>query len=184
MIDGNLSEWKLKYAIDEPVYGEDRVFGENDLSGQFAIAWDDDYLYLAVRVKDQKYVQNATGENLYKGDSLEILLDTKLTADYYNRSLSTDDYQLGISPGSPAPGQKMEAYLWYPKGERGKINNVTIAAKATADGYEVELAIPWSVFNINPKNNQHFGFAFSISDDDKTDSQIQESLISNISTRY
>ncbi len=182
-IDGDLSEWKLNRAAKYAVYGAGRIASEKDLSAQFAVAWDKDNLYLAVHVKDQKYVQNANGENLYKGDSLEILLDSKLTADYYSASLSGDDFQLGISPGSPAPGKNMEAYLWYPKKEHGKVTIVAIAAKATPDGYDVEVAIPWSVFNITPKENQHFGFAFSVSDDDKSGAKIQESLISNVSTR-
>lgn len=182
-IDGNLSEWKLNRVANDVVYGADRVFSENDLSARFSIGWDQNYLYLAASVKDQKYVQNATGENLYKGDSLEILLDAKLTADFYDTELSADDYQLGISPGSPEPGQNMEAYLWYPRRDRGSVSNVVIAAVATAVGYDVELAIPWNLFDIRPREGQHYGFAFSISDNDKAGSLLQESMVSNVATR-
>jgi hypothetical protein len=182
-LDGDLSEWNLKWSAKEAVYGADRVFSEDDCSAKFAVAWDQDYLYVAAHVLDQKYVQNATGANLYKGDSLEILFDSKLTADYYDKNLTSDDFQLGISPGSGSPGNNVEAYLWYPSGKKGKPANVVIAAKATADGYDVEVAVPWSLFAITPKANQHYGFVFSVSDDDKSDSQNQESLVSNTATR-
>jgi hypothetical protein len=183
-IDGNLAEWPLKNGASRVVYGEDRVSNKTDSSAKFTVAWDENYLYVAARVKDQRYVQNAHGKELYKGDSLEILLDTSLTADYYERDLSSDDFQIGLSPGSPAPGQNPEAYVWYPKKHRGTPAGVVIAAVATADGYDVEVAIPWSVFGIKPKNNRHYGFAFSVSDNDrKNGANSQESLVSNVSTR-
>jgi len=184
VIDGNLGEWTFKkYKVEEIVYGADRWFSTNDLSGTVMLGWDDNYLYLAAQVKDQKYVQNASGKDLYMGDSLEVLLDAKLNGDYYSNSLSADDYQVGISPGFPSVGTATEAFLWYPSSKDGKLTNVHIASQATADGYTIEVAIPWSVFEITPENGKQYGFAFSISDNDKDGSKQQETMVSNTSTR-
>jgi hypothetical protein len=183
-IDGNLSEWKLKGRAETAVFGQDRVRSEGDSSSRFTVAWDKEYLYLAARVFDQKYVQNATGRNLYKGDSLEILLDKNLTGDYYDRELNNDDFQIGISPGSPAVGQNVEVYIWYPKKLRGNPAGVVVAAVPTEDGYDVEIALSWDIFGINPKDGQHYGFAFSVSDNDKkTGENVQESLVSSVPGR-
>jgi hypothetical protein len=60
---------------------------------------------------------------------------------------------------------------------------VEIAAVRTANGYNVEVAIPWSVFEMIPQANQHYGFAFSVSDNDIDGGIAQQSMISSASTR-
>lgn len=183
-IDGYLEEWSLPiYPVNEVVYGASNWENENDLSGKVMIGWDETYLYLGVRVLDDRYVQNATGLYLYQGDSVEVLLDTAVAGDFYHHALSADDFQLGISAGNPAPGQNMEAYLWFPARLQGRRTGVQMAALRTNHGYQLEAAIPWSVFGVRPFAGQHFGFAFSISDNDVTVQNVQQSMVSNVSTR-
>lgn len=184
VIDGRFGEWGLDtYPIDHVVFGGDRHNGINDLSGAMMVGWDETNLYLAVRVRDNQYVQEATGVTLFRGDSLELLLDTDVSVDYYVRSLSTDDYQLGISPGSPGVGADPEAYLWYPASLEGSRSSVDIGVEALEDGYRVEAAVPWSLFAVEPDDGDHFGFAVSISDNDREGEEIQQSMVSNVSTR-
>jgi hypothetical protein len=147
-------------------------------------AWDEDYLYISVRVRDDEYVQNARTREIFMGDSLEVLIDAKVQEDYYFRQLSPDDFQLGISPGSPTPGQNPEAYLWYPASIEGKRTDVIIGAESVEGGYYVEVAIPWDVFEVSPDEGDHFGFAFSVSDNDRAAENVQQSMVSNISNRH
>ncbi len=183
-INGYLGEWNLtKYAVTSVVYGANLWDNAADLSARVQVGWDNANLYLAVEVIDEDYEQNTGGVNLFKGDSLEILLDTNIAADFYVRSLSTDDFQLGISPGSPVPDEDPEAYLWYPSSIDGGRSQVDIAAVRTDDGYNVEVAIPWSVFEMTPQSGQHYGFAFSVSDNDIDGGIAQQSMISNVATR-
>lgn len=179
-IDTNLEDWKVEpYIVEAVVFGKGDHKGAGDLSARVRVGWDKNYLYLGVRVIDDTYVQNASGANIYKGDSIEILLDTNVSADYYLASLSSDDYQLGISPGSPAAGQNMAAYLWYPASAEGPRGNTLIAARARDDGYVIEAAIPWGIFSVTPFNGQHFGFAFSVSDNDNPNQNVQQSMVSS-----
>lgn len=183
-IDGVMDDWDLpRYDVDYVVFGENHWRDKDDLSARAVFAWDENYLYIATRVRDDKYVQNARTRELFKGDSLEILIDTNLQADYYTRSLSADDFQLGISPGSPGPGDAPEAYLWYPSSIEGRRREVKIGAESVANGYYVEAAIPWEVFEVRPKEGAHYGFAFSISDNDREDENVQQSMVSNVATR-
>ena len=201
-IDGGLYDWDvpIQKVIDNVVYGADKHSGELDASGTVVVGWNENKLFLGFRVKDDKYVQKATGKNIYKGDSVEILIDAVVSADYYLAELSYDDYQLGITPGidafasegganklalltstgcSPCP----EAYLWYPTGESGSVDMIDIGVLDTGKGYQVELAIPWRLFNIEPYDGAHYGFVLSISDNDNPGTTKQQSMVSNVPTR-
>jgi hypothetical protein len=180
VLDGNLGEWSLiQYPVNNLVYGADKWDDNTDLSGSVMVGWDENNFYLGVRGVDKRYVQNTSGEDIFLGDSLEVLLDNRVADDYYDRSLSADDFQLGISPGYISPGSSPEAYLWYPSGQAGKRTQVKIAAAGVDGGYSVEAAIPWGVFGITPGNAQHFGFAFSISDNDHQERNSQQSMVCN-----
>lgn len=183
-IDGTLGEWNATaYLVNNVVFGANKWDNNADLSGRVMATWNESYLFLGVEVTDEDYEQNATGDNLYKGDSLEILMDTNLASDFYVDSLSPDDFQLGISPGSSSVGDDPEAYLWFPANIKGARTNIQIAAHRTSTGYTVEVAIPWNVFEMTPTGGGHYGFAFSISDNDKDGENLQQSMVSNISNR-
>jgi hypothetical protein len=188
-IDGDFDEdvWDLdRYDVDRVVYGANRWEDDDDLSGTFMLGWDDYYLYLAARVIDDEYVQSASGEDLFKGDSIEFLLDSSLSRDFNRRSLDGDDFQIGISPGADEPGEDIEAYLWYPRSQESTLDDdeVEAAAVATDDGYRIEARISWDIFDIEPDVGDRYGFAFSISDNDDDDDDVQQSMVSNVSNRH
>lgn len=183
-IDGPWDEWTTtQYPIKNVVFGAANWTGPTDLQASYRVGWDSKYLYLAVKVIDDIYVQNATGANLYKGDSIELLLSTSPNADSSSLGLTAADYQIGISPGRPTVGQNMEAYLWYPQSKAGSLTNVAIGAVPMADGYRIEFAIPWTVFGISPVKGQVLGFAVSVSDNDNKTQDVQQTLISSAPDR-
>ena len=185
-IDGDWNDLPSKeYAAEIVVYGAANWTGRADLAASFKIGWDATYLYLGVKVSDDVYVQNATGENLFKGDSLEILLDTDVSADFYVTTSSPDDFQLGISPGRPNVSGAKEAYLWQPTNIAGSRSQVKIASSRNdAEGItRVEVAVPWTLFGVTPAAGDHYGFAFSVSDNDNPSDNVQQSMVSNVKTR-
>jgi len=194
VLDGTWDEWDApQLAANLWIYNKSAWDGPEDLDLAYRVAWDNTYLYVAVKVTDDKYVQNATGADLYKGDSLEILLDTDLLGDFYSTNLSADDYQLGISGGKGGEGLyalngPSEAYLWFPVGVAGSRSQVKIALSRGVTGetkpaYRGEFAIPWSMFGISPYNGMRLGFGVSASDNDNASSNVQESMISNVANR-
>lgn len=183
-LDGVWDEWDTTaYPARFVVYGSDKHDGKEDLEGSYRIGWDNSYLYLAVKVIDDKYVQNASGADIFKGDSIELLLDADLTGDLNADSLSSDDYQLVVSPGKPDPDDPKEAYLYYPSNLAGARPQVQIAAVGGDGLYRVEIAIPWSLFGITPASGQRYGFAVSISDNDNESANEQQSMVSNVRNR-
>jgi hypothetical protein len=185
VIDGDWND--LPKASEEParfvVFGKANWKGNEDLSASFRVGWDNNYLYLGVKVNDDLYVQESSGKNLYKGDSIEILLDANVRGDYYVQALSADDYQLGISPGNPTPGKNMEAYLWYPASQAGTRTDIKMAAISSPGTYRVEIAIPWKMFGITPSTGTHFGFAVSASDNDTPGKPGQKAMVSSTPKR-
>lgn len=210
-IDGDLYEWHppIQKVINYVVYGAGKHSGELDASGTVVAGWDEDYLYLGVRVKDDKYVQKGVKEQIYLGDSIEILFDRYVSADYYLQAMNDDDYQIGISPGkdgilaysinsgkvasmslftstaTPKPGNPPQAYMWFPKAKAGKKTEIKIGALEGGKGYQVEFKIPWSLLGVtNPSSGDHYGFAISINDNDKAGTLLQQTMVSNVPTRY
>lgn len=183
VIDGSLGDWSQDWTdASNVVFGRANRSGEADLSAKLKVGWDWNYLYLAVQVTDDVYAQNAGGENLFLGDSLEMLMDTNLGADYNSEALSSDDYQLGIS-GEDLVKDDGEAYLWYPEGSSGAKNSVKIQARDTDAGYRVEVAIPWGVLGVSPVSGMRYGFAFAVSDNDNPNANEQHSMVSNVPER-
>ncbi len=184
VFDSIWDEWEAtKYPAKRVVYGASQWENSDDLEGSFAVGWDATYLYLAVKVLDDKYVQNATGEDIYKGDSIEILFDTNLYGDLNSASLSSDDFQIGISPGKGGINGEKEVYLWFPSGKAGAISDTIVASSASDGIYRLEIAIPWKVFNIVPTSGQQYGFGLSMSDNDNSSENVQQSMVSNLYNR-
>jgi hypothetical protein len=183
VIDGDWGDWDAYNAKQYPatvvVYGKANWSGEDDLRASYRVAWDNTFLYIAVKVVDDEYVQNQTGENIYKGDSVEILLDTDIKGDFNSVKLSLDDYQIGISPGVDTPGYNMEAYRWYPASLAGSLHGIEMAVIAIPGLYRLEAAIPWTALGVIPVQGMHFGFALSASDNDKVTGAVQQTMVSS-----
>ena len=185
-IDGSWDDWKdytTQYPVATIVYGRSNWSGPDDLQASYAAVWDYTYLYIGVKVYDDVYAQNATGADIYKGDSIEILLDKNLLGDFYTQSLNSDDYQLGISGGYSEAGIAPSAYLWFPTSSAGVQSNVTIGFTQQTGMYRIEARIPWSVFGINPSNGMKLGLAVSVSDNDDTTKNVQQTMASSAPNR-
>lgn len=188
VLDGTYEEWiekTEKYKLPYRVYGASKWTNQADLEGAFGAVWDNTNLYISVKVTDDSYNQRKSGEMLYEGDSVEILIDGNLYGDYYVQKLDGDDFQIGLSAGNPAAGINPEAYIWYPSAKKGTSTSIQMSKvfETGSNIYRVEAAIPWSLLGITPKDGLHIGFAVSISDNDSTTSDGQDTMISTTAYR-
>jgi hypothetical protein len=186
-MDGTYETWvdkTTKYKLPFVVWGASNWTGQADLEGAYAAVWDYTYLYIAVKITDDKYVQKLSGDSMYKGDGVELLIDTKLSADYYNQYLDNDDFQIGLSAGNSGLGLAPEAYQWYPSGSKGTKSQITLATIFESDTiYRIEARIPWSYLGVTPTPGMKLGFAVSINDNDNTSSNVQQTMISTAQFR-
>ena len=189
-IDGDLSDWASAptgpfpaphntHSAKNVKYG-----GPQDLSALFYFAWDDTNLYIAANITDDTHVQFAgtRGYNLFKGDDIEIWLDTDLAGDFASREANADDYQLGLSPGD-FEGLPPEAVFWNPTRSSARNALVTVAArfKEGGGGYTLEASVPWEALgDFRPQPGAAIGFAASAGDNDQKGVPIQELMVTTV----
>ncbi len=178
-IDGDFGDWPgVVYAMDKIVFGPEFFANQVDLSAEFKIGWDDQFLFLGVLVRDSQFVQTATEGMIFQGDSIEVLLDADWEGDRNSDKLSDDDYQLGFSPGNLGDIPVPIAYLWAPTDREGPMQLSQVKGRLTEDGYMVEIAIAWEEVGVNPTPGMTLGFLLSVSDNDSIGKNEQQSVIS------
>ena len=189
VVDGDLDGWVNvpSYQSAFQVYSINDWDDTADLDGYWRLAWDDDNLYLGVVVVDDIHVQEATGDKSYKGDGLEIQINTVLDDDDDPfGQLSSDDYQIELSPGNFVDNPPA---AWRYRGqtnggmESEPNDSITIGSQPTDEGYVLEASIPWSDLGVTPDLGQLLGIALNINDNDTPDTLRQEVMKSHISTR-
>lgn len=159
-IDGDLSDWSLvpdKIVLnskDHVTFGDSTWKGPGDLSGVVQLAWRQEALYLAATVTDDTLRQTQRGSNLWKGDHIELYLDTAPDTDAGSTVFGPRQFEIGLSPGNfshtgdALTDIKPEAYVFLPAGTSAQ--GITVAAQRTDTGYVLEASIPWTILNFKP----------------------------------
>ena len=178
-IDGDINDWPgTVYAADLVVVGQEYYANPQDLLGEFKLAWDAEYLYVGVLVRDSWFVQTASGSKLGQGDGIEVLLDADRSGDAGNGIMNADDFQLGFSPGNLLASPIPEAYRWAPFDNEGPMETALVAGRLTDDGYMVEIAIAWDELGVTPSGGMTLGLLLSVWDNDSTGVNAQQTVIS------
>ncbi len=187
-IDGDLAEWGGVAAVSSAyqVYSVAGWDGSEDLTAVWQLAWDNNNLYIAVTVTDDVHVQTASGNEIFRGDSVDMQFDTARDADFGN-ALSPDDFQITLSSGDFS-GSSPSAFRYQGTTGGGILdapggNSVTVAAQPVGTGYTLEAAIPWTDLNLTPATGMIIGIALNASDNDTPGTAVQEVMISHMPNR-
>ncbi len=154
-IDGILGEWAEVPSFESNylVYSVDGWDGTDDIEAIWRLGWNSDDLFIAVQVIDDRHVQTQTGNQIFKGDSLSLQIDSDVEGDY-GPQLSPDDYQVNLSPGNFA-GIAPSAFRFRGTNDGGSVDapghGINVAVQQTGQGYNLEAAIPWQDLNLNPQ---------------------------------
>jgi len=153
-IDAELSEFTNAphYFINQKhqvIEGIDHWDGPQDASASVQAMWDSSYLYLGVRVTDDRAIKNSSNDiaDAWKADAIEIYVSTHKI--YAGRSTkSAYDYQLiatQLSDGSN-PGV-VYSYDGPGKGIRNSVvPGAQVALLPNESGYTAEIKIPARAF--------------------------------------
>ncbi len=176
-----LPGWRSFKGADQVVFGKEAWKGDADLSGSAVLGWRENFLYVAAKIKDDVVVQPYTGSNLWKGDHVMLLLDLPRQTGLRDKQKVI---QIGLSPGDfKAGGVAPEVFQWTPKAR--SVPGARVAARKTAEGYDIEAAIPWEALGIKPQQVQRglqIGYDLEPSDADNEVDPQQQTLMSLIGT--
>jgi len=175
-IDGNLDDWNTvpdKIVLDSKnhvTYNTDKWKDARDLSATVQLAWRPEALFVAATVTDDTFRQTQRGMNLWKGDHLELYLDTAPDTDPAQTLFGKRQFQIGLSPGNFShTGDALtdippEAYAFLPAGT--VLKDTQVAARRTANGYIIEASIPWTNFHFKPQAGLPLAVEMAVSDTD------------------
>lgn len=136
--DGNVDDWELDHTMEKLTIGVANNWAE------FATAWDEEYLYVAVKVMDDAI--GGTSPYDHENDCIEIYID----GDYDRKGKYNEhDKQLKFSMAGDEP------------------NNDMYIRQLTEDGYSMEIKIPWTEFGTTAQAGKVFGFEIDCCDNDK-----------------
>lgn len=131
-------------------------WAKQDLFGKWQGKWDDETLFLSVRVYDQKIVQDSADPT--DDDSVEFFMDAnnsrgaQLDGQHdFHLVFSCDGVTLG-KHSAPIPPEQLAS--------------ISVSSRAVYDGYFLEAWIPWKVFGISPKVTDKVSAEIHINDDD------------------
>jgi len=139
-IDGDLSDWNLEAmtpavldAVEQLNSGQASWDNVGDCGGAFYLLWDDENIYIAAVVKDEKLSMNKSGGDIWNADAVEVFFST------LNAVAGHDEhYQYGFNAND-------QRWNWCNMDGAGSTepDYLQIASSVTADGYICEASIPY-----------------------------------------
>lgn len=188
IVDGNTTEWAGLPVYSSPhiVFTSDTWDGSDDLAASWQVTWDDANLYLALNVADDIHAQNQSGNQTFRGDSIELQIDADRAGDY-GAAISPDDFQITLSPGDfatiPPSAFRFQGTAAGSMLDATTAHSIVVAAAPSGAGYVLEAAIPWRDLNLAPAAGQVIGLAVNVNDNDQPGTAAQEMMKSSAPNR-
>lgn len=140
-------------TLDTLIAGQE--WAKRDLFGKWEGKWDDNYLYLAVRVYDESI--KADSENPEDDDSVEFYIDAD-----NSRKASYD----GVNDYRMIFAWERKQVMLDPKSPQTISPDLSYEFKTTADGYVLEAKIPWKMLGVKIGVKSRIGIEVQVNDDD------------------
>jgi len=152
-MDDLSSEWsQTRYALTNQLRGSFNSL--NDLSADFQIQWDNNYLYVFGNVQDDNLVNDS--EAAYQDDGIEVYIDG---GNERSNTYDSNDHQLMFRVNDS------NVHYWS-GGEQVTPDDVYFKQKGTDTSYSMEIRIAWSFIGVNPANGMPVGIDIHVNDDD------------------
>jgi len=143
-IDGVVNEaaWNINWNIGYKAFGN---LLDASSGGRLGLLWSPDYLYAAFDVKDG-YIRSTTTNPVWVDSSVELFVDSN----FVQGARDSGTHQYTIRVDDP---------VTYYNGAVNADKTQGIIQKSTrsADGYQVEMGIPWSTIGITAEVGKKIG---------------------------
>jgi hypothetical protein len=155
-INGDAEEWSGYTGVKLPANIQTQVHqagwgGESDLSADAKFAYDDDYFYMAVKVKDDVH-KSYPNDLMWIGDSVQIA--------FSQDGMYGPEYAFSLN-GEPQ--------IWRYASGKATLdkNSVTYQVNRTGDETVYEAQIPWlAIFDTKPSAGDSIPFTMLVNDED------------------
>jgi len=188
-IDGQLGDWDTlpeAYRLGHPVRDElvaNRLGSDSEAT--LWVAFDDTSMYVAVEVDDDVYSQLGDGNQIWRGDALDINLFVGPSGDVPDRPDSRT-LQLTMTPRSASGGPA--AVLFVGNGQQFADNTtnlpIDLRGEIDADGdWRLEARIPWDTLGLDGPPNGLGAALFAVFDNDgetSNGSPLQAEILTNL----
>ena len=176
-IDGELNDWDLGALTPAVLDTKEQIFpgagpvanwtGPKDNSGEFYVQWDDNNVYIAAVMKDDKLSNQKKNGDIWSADTIEVFFSApKAVTPHKN----TTHYQYGFDV-------KDQTWNWCNMDGNGgrKPDYLKVKSAKTSDGYICEVALDYShLKSLDFKAGNAIGFHPCVDDaDDGPDRQLQ-----------
>lgn len=160
-INSELAEWHdiegVMIERQDQVKNGTKTDWDGTFKGEIKSLWDDENLYLGIKVWDRDIRQNKRAGNLCQGDAVEVFLncDENSYADF----LGERDCQIVFAPRTAEhPFDE-----WEIAGNR-QIAGLQMQSTLTSGGYTMQIKIPWHSLKVEPKTGRTIGFDAALDD--------------------
>jgi hypothetical protein len=138
--------------------------GDDDLSSDVYMAWDNRYLHFEFNVRDDHHVNNETSSLIWKSDAIQIAIDVKGDAKKTNYpGYNEDDMELGLALTPKGD----ELYIWRAgKGSQTSSIPFTVLRKEKEKRTCYRFSIAWDRLGTEPETGKVLGINYVIRDDD------------------
>lgn len=184
VLDGDLSDWQgVPFVAVTPANGRfdpnasasPTTDSPDDLSFRFAVCHDDEALYVAVEVTDDRVVADSSrpGQRsapAWDDDAVEVFIDGNHNRAPNSRVKDGSELRWGGEFSLVVNGAAMSDYSGYPGtfGRRGYWSGATNwqAARAGSEPARYEFRLAWRVMGGRVRPGGTIGFNLSVQDDD------------------
>jgi hypothetical protein len=139
-LDGSFAEWE---NVNQWPVMNVKVNG-NDASGVGYLAWDKDFLYVGLNMRDDQVMNTKPNAKLYSEDSIELFVSSEVRDT--DLGYGPHDHQFFITPASKLGGPKVLEVLDGTAGVTAPIKGSKSYIGKSKKGWVAQVAIPWSTF--------------------------------------
>lgn len=139
--------------------------GPDNLSCRTRITWNNQYLYILAEVTDNIHFQPNSDVNIWRGDAVQIAIDT-LNDAQTAQNYDNNDYEYGFAL---CPDNKVVTWRWQAAAgmPTGRIMNGLSKIERNGTKTIYHIVIPWrDLTPLKPKPGSVFGLNFIVADND------------------
>jgi hypothetical protein len=164
-IDGDLAEWKPEefFPIDQKfqwILRDSGIPSAEDWSGWIAFRWDEKKLYAAVLVRDDElFFGDFLSRDWRDSDNMRLFLSSVADPAKRAKTITGDDLLLIMTPTGVArtEGPMLNIASLGGLVRSGMESQVEMKSRVWKNGYVLEAAVPFSLFNAKPAEGTVLG---------------------------